>query len=963
MRKVSAMTTPWPRDAVYLQLDDLIVDLRFRRVIDSGKSIELPQRIFELLLLFLCEPNKLHTRNELFDRLWAGMIVEDTNLSQSIWLLRKALGETRKSWIRTVAKSGYVFEPPAPLQWSKKLPLPATRPNEIEAACEPPDSPRPEFRPVGSDDSSVAIAPFEHKASETSAPQAQPQPLTSRIAASGSGTRRTYRTVVIAVLALACLAAVFAMRPWRTPAGDLQKSVAVVMIHGQNDSVLWAANLLEQWLSWKLDSLPEVNLLTEGDLAAGAGPASVDVVIVSAEQAPDNPDKIAVYARILKDGKEKRFEAKGEQADVSALVDSLSRQVVARLVPEQEHPWPALEVSVEAAKRYEQAANAHRHRDWMAVVSIGKEVMELSPRFGLMRLQLAIAQTNLYNAAAAKEQIGMALKLLAPAPPVVAAQLNAQNLAVDQLTEKEALDAYSSLVAKYPSKVAYQLEYARLLIAAGEPNRVLQRLEETSDYSEPASVRIIKDQLRADAYRLLGDPVRMRAVATSVEKLTETLGPAWTLERADATLSLALADHMQYPERGMPARYEQAATLFDQVGNSTKALYARYRAREFASDRDGPDPVMDELLAHARIGGYRRLEITALVASAGQHMDRANAAMSRSDLEKAYAIAQASGDLRSARQISVSLLRADLLSARFDDAASRADDLRKADLQTAASYLFAQHAARLAVIHGQYAQAIEILEREEKQQLTSPGRESSGTQTYLQCIRADILLTMGRLSDARRGFNKCSQVSYRGTRSIALLGESRAEWLAGNRQRADTLLNLAEKTPVADRWTHMIGIAALAIRLGDTHKADRIHTQLLTQLQASGYSTLIATIHTGQAESAAARRNWTQSRIYSAKARKLIQQNTWLLTSRLDLVAAVDARERGDMVRANAIATKLHSQAHKLGDAEMELQVHKLFKPGSIGDDCSISSREKLIALTGMRGADGNWLDSSGPGH
>ena len=34
--------------------------------------------------------------------MWGDLVVEDANLSQSVWMLRKALGPERKDWIRTV---------------------------------------------------------------------------------------------------------------------------------------------------------------------------------------------------------------------------------------------------------------------------------------------------------------------------------------------------------------------------------------------------------------------------------------------------------------------------------------------------------------------------------------------------------------------------------------------------------------------------------------------------------------------------------------------------------------------------------------------------------------------------------------------------------------------------------------------------------------------------------------------
>ena len=99
-----------------LVVGDVRIDLRYRRVMRPDGQHELPQRMFDLLQVFLAEPGVLQTRDALFERVWPGVVVEDSNLSQSVWMLRKALGEPRKHWIRTVSKRGYVFEPPGPVR-------------------------------------------------------------------------------------------------------------------------------------------------------------------------------------------------------------------------------------------------------------------------------------------------------------------------------------------------------------------------------------------------------------------------------------------------------------------------------------------------------------------------------------------------------------------------------------------------------------------------------------------------------------------------------------------------------------------------------------------------------------------------------------------------------------------------------------------------------------------------------
>ncbi|WP_303635509.1 winged helix-turn-helix domain-containing protein [Stenotrophomonas tuberculopleuritidis] len=129
----------WPKDAQFLNIGDLTVDLRCRRVTSPGDSVELQQRVFDLLLLLLNEPDKLHTRAALFDRPWTGLVVDDANLSQSMWLLRKALSPSRRDWIWTIAKRGYVFKPPGALSWAPAATArAATDIPAAEEAAEPP---------------------------------------------------------------------------------------------------------------------------------------------------------------------------------------------------------------------------------------------------------------------------------------------------------------------------------------------------------------------------------------------------------------------------------------------------------------------------------------------------------------------------------------------------------------------------------------------------------------------------------------------------------------------------------------------------------------------------------------------------------------------------------------------------------------------------------------------------------
>lgn len=107
----------WPSPhATRLQIADWRLDLRNRLVTRDGAAIELTPRVFDLLMALAAAPGMLMTRDRLMKDVWADVVVNDANLTQSIWLIRKAFGETRRHWLKTVCKRGYVFEPDAPVR-------------------------------------------------------------------------------------------------------------------------------------------------------------------------------------------------------------------------------------------------------------------------------------------------------------------------------------------------------------------------------------------------------------------------------------------------------------------------------------------------------------------------------------------------------------------------------------------------------------------------------------------------------------------------------------------------------------------------------------------------------------------------------------------------------------------------------------------------------------------------------
>jgi len=77
-------------------------------LVADGVAIELGTRAFDLLLVLLEADGSLVTKDQLFSRVWPGIVVAEENLKVQISALRKALGEDR-DFIRTEFGRGYRF--------------------------------------------------------------------------------------------------------------------------------------------------------------------------------------------------------------------------------------------------------------------------------------------------------------------------------------------------------------------------------------------------------------------------------------------------------------------------------------------------------------------------------------------------------------------------------------------------------------------------------------------------------------------------------------------------------------------------------------------------------------------------------------------------------------------------------------------------------------------------------------
>ena len=98
------------------EFEEFRLDAKSHRLFrqESGELVPLTPKAVELLLFFVENKGRVLSKDELLDKVWENSFVEEANLSQTIFVLRKTLGENTKEprFILTAPNRGYQFIAP-----------------------------------------------------------------------------------------------------------------------------------------------------------------------------------------------------------------------------------------------------------------------------------------------------------------------------------------------------------------------------------------------------------------------------------------------------------------------------------------------------------------------------------------------------------------------------------------------------------------------------------------------------------------------------------------------------------------------------------------------------------------------------------------------------------------------------------------------------------------------------------
>src|SRR6266403_970102 len=78
------------------------------------ESIQLSPKVFETLLFLVQHRGRVCKKDEIISSIWPDTFVEESNLAQNVFLLRRALGEEKNEhrYIVTIPGLGYRFVAP-----------------------------------------------------------------------------------------------------------------------------------------------------------------------------------------------------------------------------------------------------------------------------------------------------------------------------------------------------------------------------------------------------------------------------------------------------------------------------------------------------------------------------------------------------------------------------------------------------------------------------------------------------------------------------------------------------------------------------------------------------------------------------------------------------------------------------------------------------------------------------------
>jgi DNA-binding winged helix-turn-helix (wHTH) protein/tetratricopeptide (TPR) repeat protein/TolB-like protein len=581
---------------------DFVLEPHERRLSCRGASAALTPKVFDTLVLLVERAGRVVSKDDLMKALWPRGFVEESTLSNHIWQIRRALGETAKStrFVETVPKVGYRFVAPVVLAPSVAIATIAVDPGPVDRA---PDDPVP--ADPGPD---VAVP-------DVAGPvPAVPTPAPSMTAAGSSHTRRPRVGLVAGLIGTALVLLVATGVGWRSGMRQsgidaklpTDRTVAIVGFNNLSQSAkdAWLGPALTAMLGSELSAADHVRVVPDelvreasqglgAPLAGGYGAETLarlrrrldaDFVVTGSYWVAAGADDPTL-----------RVDLQLQSARSGALVGTMSNLVslsaLASLVNQSgaslrerigvSIPNPSVAAllanvrppTTDVARRVGVALDAMERHDAARARDELLEAVAEAPGFAPAYLYLSRAWSALGYRQKALAAAQQAAARAADLPPELKLQIDAA-IAVDSYEWGQAAATAKALVAMKPLSVEYRIDSSDAEIAMGDLTGAAATLLELKRLPQGAADPRVA--LASARLALARNDVK-GAEAAAASALAESQERGLTGVAADAEFELASARLLlgQYAAAAKDA--ESAIAAYQAMGNPHGESAARWR--------------------------------------------------------------------------------------------------------------------------------------------------------------------------------------------------------------------------------------------------------------------------------------------------------------------------------------------------------------------------------------------------
>jgi eukaryotic-like serine/threonine-protein kinase len=579
---------------IFYEFDSFRIDPEERVLMQNGSPIPLNPKAFEILTILVRHCERVVLKDDLMKQLWPDSFVEEANLTQNIFMLRKALGESGRSYryVVTVPGRGYRF---------------AVKVAEVS------DS---DFDPTG-----AITGPIPAESSLKG--PAEPGQYRSPVVSEKAWPRRSLILASLVVVAL--LGGGFTYRHFWTlshpvnasplgPTIPARRSVAVLgfqNISGQADES-WLSTAIAEMLSTELAAGDELRMISGEDIARmkqelpwkGEGSLAKDTLERIHRNLGSDFLVLGSYTVLGEKGKQQlRLDLRlqdarngeivaelgetGTEADLFDLLSSAGEQLRGRLsVPgvsaaDAGIVRASLPSNPEAARLYSEGLARLRVLDALAARALLEKATALDPRHPLSHSALAQALSLLGYDDLAKEEAKNAFDLAKDLPREQQLWIEGRYREFSK-DWKKATEVYTTLYTFTPDNLEYGLRLAASQDGGGNSKDALATVATLRNLPPPERDDPRIDLAEADAAESLSDFHRAQQLAESAAKKGEAQGSPLLTARALQRECYAFKSLSQIKQA--TGACESAKKIADKLGDRSDAAWALNNLASIASD-------------------------------------------------------------------------------------------------------------------------------------------------------------------------------------------------------------------------------------------------------------------------------------------------------------------------------------------------------------------------------------------